>query len=253
MSDERERLAKRLRDKLRKLRTSDENDYEIGYGKPPKRTQFQQGVSGNPRGRPRGSKNLRPAVREDQLAKLIFQEANRKIHVREGGRARKITMAEAILRSLAAKAAQGNRLHQKLFLDLYALSEASERERDGRILDVIIDYKLKAERELERCKVTGEKPPDLPIHPDYIHIDMETGEITYTGPTAWDRKAEDKKFRALKAGHRQEITLLERELEKTEDPKMRRSIERDIEDSKEILSILAEILGDKEPEPTKQR
>jgi hypothetical protein len=253
MSDDRERLAKKHRDKRRKLHTSDVSDYEIGYGKPPKRTQFQPGVSGNPGGRRRGSKNVRPAVREDQMAKLIFQEANRKINVREDGRLRKITMAEAILRSLAAKAAQGNRLHQKLFLDLYALSQASERERDERILDGIIDYKCKAERELERCKAVGEKPPDLPMHPDDIQIDMETGEITYTGPTAWDRKAEDKRLRALQMGHRQEIIFLEQELEKIEDPEMGKSIEEDIERSKEILSLLAEILGDKEPEPTKQK
>ena len=47
-------------------------------------------------------------------------------------------------------------------------------------------------------------------------------------------------------GQRQEITCLERELEKTEDPEIRRSIERDIENAREILSLLAEILGDKE-------
>jgi hypothetical protein len=192
MSEDRERLAKKHRDKRRKLRTSDDNGYEIGYGKPPKRTQFQPGVSGNPRGRPRGSRNVRPALREDQMTKLIFQEANRKINVREDGRSRRITMAEAILRSLAAKAAQGNRLHQKLFLDVYSQSEASQRERDEKALETIIDYKWQSERVLERCKAIGEEPPDLPIHPDDIQIDMETGEITYTGPTAWDRKAEDK-------------------------------------------------------------
>jgi hypothetical protein len=253
MSDDREAWRKSTRDKRRKLRTSDDNDYEIGYGKPPKRTQFQRGVSGNPRGRPRGSKNVRPALREDQLTKLIFQEANRKVTIREDGRTRKITMAKAILRALAAKAAQGNRPHQKLFLDLYSQSEASERERDGRALDTIIDYKLKAERELERCKAVGEQPPDLPIHPDHIQIDMQTGEITYTGPTAWDRKTEDKKWRAIKAAQRQDIALLERELEKTEDPEARRSIERDIENAREILSLLAKVLGDKEPEPTTQK
>lgn len=155
-------------------------------------------------------------------------------------------MAEAILRSLAAKAAQGNRLHQKLFLDVYFQSEASQRERDGEVLDTVINYKRQAERVLEHCKATGEKPPDLMIHPDDIHIDVETGEITITGPTAWDRKAEDKKFRALQAVQRQEIVFLSRELEKTEDPKMRKSIERDIGNAKEILSFLAKILGDKE-------
>ena len=253
MSNDRGQRPKKLRDQLPKLGSSDGDDDEIGYGKPPKRTQFQPGVSGNPRGRPRGSKNVRPAVREDQLTKLIFQEANRKINIREDGRARKIKMAEAILRSLAAKAAQGHRLHQKLFLELYAQSQASERERDERILGGIIDYKRQAERVLERCKATGEKPPELMMHPDDIHIDMETGQITYTGPTAWERKAADKEFRALQGIHRQEIVFLSLELEKSEDPKMRKSIEGDIEKSREMLSLLALALGEEEPEPTKQK
>ena len=131
------------------------------------------------------------------MSKLIFQVAHRKINIREDGRTRKIKMAEAILRSLAAKAAQGHRLHQKLFLDVYSQSEAIQRERDGKALDIIIDYKSRAEQVLERCKATGEEPPDLMMHPDDIHIDMETGEITYTGPTAWERKAADKKWRAM--------------------------------------------------------
>jgi hypothetical protein len=29
--------------------------YEVGYGKPPKNAQFQKGVSGNPKGRPKKS------------------------------------------------------------------------------------------------------------------------------------------------------------------------------------------------------
>ena len=33
-------------------------DYAVGYGKPPRQTQFKKGQSGNPNGRARGSKNL---------------------------------------------------------------------------------------------------------------------------------------------------------------------------------------------------
>jgi hypothetical protein len=253
MSNDRGRRPKKHPDQLPKLRSSDGDDYEVGYRKPPKRNQFQRGVSGNPSGRPRGSKNLRPALREDQLTKLIFQEANRKVKISEGGRTRQITMAEAILRSLMAKAAQGHRLHQKLFLDLYSQSEASRRERDGEVLDTVINYKRQAERVLEHCKATGEKPPDLIIPPDNIHIDMETGEITITGLTAWDRKAEDKKLRYFQEVQRQEIICFKRELEKTEDPEMRKSIEGEIENAKEMLSWLTQILGDEELGPTKQR
>ena len=42
----------------------------IGYKRPPKATQFQKGQSGNPRGRPRGSKNLSTLISEALDEKL---------------------------------------------------------------------------------------------------------------------------------------------------------------------------------------
>ncbi|WP_345821102.1 DUF5681 domain-containing protein [Methylobacterium fujisawaense] len=35
-----------------------DEDYEVGYRKPPRHTQFKPGTSGNRRGRPRRSKNI---------------------------------------------------------------------------------------------------------------------------------------------------------------------------------------------------
>ena len=33
-------------------------DHDAGYGKPPRHSRFKKGQSGNPKGRPRGSRNF---------------------------------------------------------------------------------------------------------------------------------------------------------------------------------------------------
>ncbi len=44
-------------------------DFETGFGRPPKKFQFKKGESGNPNGRPPGSKNIKKEL-EDELLEL---------------------------------------------------------------------------------------------------------------------------------------------------------------------------------------
>jgi hypothetical protein len=94
---------------------------EVGYRKPPEATRFKPGKSGNPRGRPKGGLNL---------AIDLSTELGEQITVREGGRQHRISKQRALIKSLMAKALQGDVRATTAVLALYArvISESPEDE-----------------------------------------------------------------------------------------------------------------------------
>jgi Family of unknown function (DUF5681) len=86
-------------------------NYKIGYGKPPMATRFKSGRSGNPKGRPKGSRNL---------ATDLAAELGEQITVRVDGRPRRITKQRALIKSLMARALQGDVRATAAMLALYA-------------------------------------------------------------------------------------------------------------------------------------
>jgi hypothetical protein len=75
--------------------------YDVGYGRPPRHTQFQKGRSGNPGGRPR-----RDPV--ERLKALTLEQAYRTIVISRNGAAMKLPAIEAVLRSQIECAINGN-------------------------------------------------------------------------------------------------------------------------------------------------
>src|SRR5215469_546672 len=86
-------------------------NYDVGYRRPPKATRFKPGQSGNPKGRSKGSANL---------ATDLSAELNEQITVREGGQARRLTKQRALIKSLTARALQGDVRATTALLALYA-------------------------------------------------------------------------------------------------------------------------------------
>lgn len=111
------------------------DDYDVGYGKPPKETQFQPGQSGNPTGRPRGTQNLSTDLEEELSEKLLLTEAGKPIQ---------ITKQRAMLKSLFAKAIKGETRAANVLINLIlgleqarsnSFSEQPLSQEDQDILD----------------------------------------------------------------------------------------------------------------------
>ena len=77
----------------------DTKNYETGYRKPPKATQFKKGQSGNPQGRPKGVKNLTTDLKEELEEKILISES---------GQTLEVTKQRAMLKALLAKALKGD-------------------------------------------------------------------------------------------------------------------------------------------------
>lgn len=139
--------------------------YEVGYGKPPAHSRFKPGQSGNPRGRPKGTKNKRPALNEERLKDIILDEAYREVPVRDGDRNVTVPMAQAVIRAMSVKAAKGDHRSQRLFAELLASTERANRTLHDQWLNTAMDYKIEWERELRRREALGITDLPEPLRP----------------------------------------------------------------------------------------
>jgi hypothetical protein len=87
----------------------------VGYGNPPMATRFKPGVSGNPRGRPKGARNFNTIVAATVSERLV---------VTENGRRKRITKIEAAVKQLVNRAAGGDTRSTQLLIGLIQASEA---------------------------------------------------------------------------------------------------------------------------------
>jgi hypothetical protein len=74
-------------------------DYEVGYRKPPKNTRFRKGRSGNPKGRPKGHKNI-STIMKDLM--------DRTVTIKQNGQERRVPFNEAFVHRLAGRSLDGS-------------------------------------------------------------------------------------------------------------------------------------------------
>lgn len=83
---------------------------EGSYRSPPQHTRFRPGQSGNPKGRPQGSKNLKT---------VVDKELRKRITLTESGRPRQVTKLEVIVQRLVHDAIKGHLRAAELLLRLH--------------------------------------------------------------------------------------------------------------------------------------
>ncbi len=136
--------------------------YTVGYCRPPVAPRFRKGVSGNPRGRPRGFSVAR-------AKELVLQEAYRLVTVREGDAVYCLPAIQAVLRSQVALAVKGNGPAQRAVI---ATVQAVE-------LEFAIEAALRDHA----------APPEMPDRADDDYGSTIAGEPGDDPPRPWEGPA----------------------------------------------------------------
>jgi hypothetical protein len=106
-----------LNKKLPSRGQGDDPNFKVGYGRPPEATKFKPGYSGNPSGRPKGSKSL---------ATLALKHLQSMVTVRENGRERRMSKLDVgVTKMINRFADQGD---VRLFSDLKKLFDRPEAQ-----------------------------------------------------------------------------------------------------------------------------
>jgi uncharacterized protein YdaL len=71
----------------------------VGYKRPPTATRYVKGQSGNPKGRPKGSKNLRA---------VLAEELSQRVTVNNHGKKKRLSVQSVMLKQVLQKAAAGD-------------------------------------------------------------------------------------------------------------------------------------------------
>lgn len=139
------------------------SNYRVGYAKPPRKTRFEKGKSGNPAGRVKGSKNV---------SKLLLEALGEPVVINENGERKRITKGEAMIKQLVNKGASGDaRSIQLLLAEMRSRLESElppdQTSQEAKAQLLMLERLTVEERiELRRLIAKAQGDPDSPSSPE---------------------------------------------------------------------------------------
>jgi Family of unknown function (DUF5681) len=184
-------------------------EYEVGYGKPPRASQWAKGRSGNYAGRPRKKKSpLGPSYSFDPYLESFFKEMSRPVGPREGEQSIGLSVFEALLREMINHGLKGDYRAAKFLVEKMEAA-AERRQKDiSRASAVVEEYKARWPSQMAEARAKGKRPP-LP-HPDHLNFSYERGVPEITGPTEYEKAV-------LWEELKEQLRLVEAEIKDAED------------------------------------
>lgn len=180
-------------------------DDRVGFGRPPKWGQYQEGESGNLKGRPKGTGKKKvadkPQPELSELEKMLSDLLGEEVYLTLGGKKVSTTKKKALLLNLFKQAMAGNqtamrelnRFTEKIEAKEQAAAraevEAAEQaaqekaKRDEAWFEHLVELKDKQARAWAKAAADGKDEPDKPWpHPDDILVDEAMRTARVRGP-----------------------------------------------------------------------
>jgi len=98
---------KRMTDQLEDSERTE--NYEVGYGKPPKHTRFKKGASGNPAGRRKKPLDFDAA---------LLREARSLMTITDNGRKKRVSKHDVVVKQMVNNAMKGKASAQRMYFDV---------------------------------------------------------------------------------------------------------------------------------------
>jgi hypothetical protein len=136
--------------------TTGNKDYEVGYGKPPRHTRWKAGQSGNPSGRPKGSRGLKTDLNAELVSHMEIQINGKRISG---------TKQRLMLKTLSARAAAGDVRAIKTMIDL-VMQVLGPEDRGG-------DKKRLSQQDQQILDQLLERLPNANVDPSQRHLNSE--------------------------------------------------------------------------------